>query len=324
MQRYRIVIMMVLFGLVPVIAAFFVALSFLEEEAPVVETPPVAEAPPPSPAPPPPPPPPVYYVFVAARALPAGTLLGEGDLNVQEINKEEIGEYVAVEKPTDENKQKESGKALRGYAVRETLAAGERLTGSAVVGPGQRGFLATVLKPGMLAVTINVGTATSYVGLLDPGDRVDVILTAALPGTGTPGGLVARTILEDVRVVAIDQWTGGGTGWSGSRASKSGPDESIEGIEHEEIVRSQIVTATLEVSPEQGNRLVLGGREGMLSLAVRSSLAAASAPQPSRAAVALHELLLPSGIPSGIERKAVRIFRGSEPAEAVSFSTAAQ
>ena len=51
MQRYRVVIMLVLFGVLPVVAAFFVALSFLGEqevEPTQAEVKPVTEeAPPP-------------------------------------------------------------------------------------------------------------------------------------------------------------------------------------------------------------------------------------------------------------------------------------
>ena len=46
MQRYRVVIMLVLFGVLPVVAAFFVALSFLGDEEPEqtqVEVAPVVE-----------------------------------------------------------------------------------------------------------------------------------------------------------------------------------------------------------------------------------------------------------------------------------------
>ena len=44
MQRYRVVIMQVRFGLLPVGAALFAALSFLEEEPPQAEVAPAAEA----------------------------------------------------------------------------------------------------------------------------------------------------------------------------------------------------------------------------------------------------------------------------------------
>ena len=77
MQRYRVVIMLVLFGVLPVVVAFFVALSFLEEQE--IESPPIAQAPVVE-AEPPPPPPETRKVFAAARALPVGTLLGKDDL----------------------------------------------------------------------------------------------------------------------------------------------------------------------------------------------------------------------------------------------------
>ena len=54
--------------------------------------------------------------------------------------------------------------------------------------------------------------------------------------------------------------------------------------------RTEMITATLEVSPEQGDRLVLGEHEGKLSLAVRSL--ATAVPRPSIVAVDLQGLLL--------------------------------
>ena len=226
--------------------------------------------------------------------------------------------------------------------VREALAEGAPLTRSAVVGPGQRGFLAAVLRPGARAVTIRVGPATSHAGLIDPGDRVDVILSAELAVDGGDRSVFARTIVEDVRVVAIDRQVGSGA-------------DSPGGGEDGEIVRTEIMTATLEASPAQGDRLVLGEHEGSLSLAVRSLAAVTVAQNASEAeAVDLREMLLSSpeftaseerlrraqelndlsirtqiveskkqlraAVESGATKlDAVRIFRGSEPPEEVVF-----
>ena len=327
MQRYRIVIMLVLFGVLPVIAAFFVALSFLEEQevepaqgevSPVVE-----EAPPP-------PPPESRNVLVAARALPVGTLLGKNDLTTLALDPAAIGEEHIV--LADD----ETTVVLRGYAVREALAEGAPITRSAVVEPGQIGFLAAALRPGARAVTIRVGESTGQAALVNPGDRVDVILTAELAVEGGERRMFARTIVEDVRVVAIDEWVGGEGGVLGTGR----PD--------------QIATATLEASLAQGDRLVLGEREGMLSLAVRSlAVAQSSGEATTGAAVDLREMLLSSSefsasqarlrrtqalsdlsvrtqIVESEERlraamegdattEAIRIFRGSEPAEEVVF-----
>ena len=280
MQRYRVVILIVLFGILPVAAAFVFALFFLEEGEPPAEPAPAAEAAPPvEEAPPPAPEKP--RVLAAVRTLPVGTLLRADDLTGVDLDLDPDAVrrgYVTVGEDRDDDAAAES---LRGYAVREAIAAGYPLTRRAVVGPGQRGFLATVLEPGTRAVAIEVGSATSQAGLIDPGDRVDVILTAELtaPGRGSPesgpageapgavpaaalggqapGAVLARTIVEDARVVAINRTTRG----------VGGPPAYGE---EEEIERGGIVTATLEVSPGEDDRLVLGGREGRLSLTIRS------------------------------------------------------
>ena len=331
MQRYRVVIMLVLFGVLPVVAAFFVALSFLGEEEPEpaqVEVAPVVEEPPPEPESPP-----AQEVLVAARALPVGTLLEEDNLTRGSLDSDDVGaeHFVAVDDT--------SAQALRGHVVREPIAAGAPLTRSAVLGPRQKGFLAAVLKPGSRAVTIRVGPATSHAGLIDPGDRVDVILSAEVALDGGDRSAFARTVVEDVRVVAIDRRPGPG----------AEPTERGEDAE-----RTEMVTATLEASPEQGDRLVLGDHEGKLSLAVRSLAAAEDPTDTVPSAVDLREMLLSTAEFSASEtrmkraldlgdlaarrqiveekeqlraaidgsadrRQAVRIFRGTEPAEEVVF-----
>ena len=350
MQRYRVVIMLVLFGVLPVVAAFFVALSFLEETEPEpaqVEVARVAEEPPPSTEPPE-----TREVLVAARALPVGTLLGKDDMTRLSLDPAAVDEdhFVVTDAVTGVVTDAVTGvvtdavtaASLRGHAVREAIAEGAPLTRSAVVGPHQRGFLAAVLRPGARAVTIRVGPATSHAGLIDLGDRVDVILSAELAVDGGERSVYARTIVEDVRVVAIDRRIGSGT-------------DSTAGGEGEEAGRTEMTTATLEAAPVQGDRLVLGEHEGRLSLAVRS-LAGAQSSDPATAsqAVDLREMLLSSSEFSVSEARlrraqelndlavrtqiveskeqlraamegsatkldAVRIFRGSEPAEEVVF-----
>ena len=277
MQRYRVVILLVVFGILPAAVAFFVALSYLKGEAAV---PPIAAAltaaSDEGAAGEPADPPETRRVLAAARPLPVGSLIGEEDLTALEI------EVDAVRKGHIPLGDEEPEDVLRGYAVRVPIAPGEAVVRSAVVGPGQRGFLAAVLGPSARAVTIRVGPATSHAGLIDPGDRVDVILSAELETTAGNRSVLARTIVEDVRVVAVDRRVGNGGGSTGEAASGS-PD--VEGTE-----RTEMITATLEVSPEQGDRLVLGEHEGKLSLAVRSL--SALVPRPNNAAVELQDLLL--------------------------------
>lgn len=289
MQRYRLVILMVLFGVLPVIGIFFLAASF-----PAGGPTPPAEAAP-APATVEKAAPDTVAIFAAARVLPVGTLLAEEDLTTIEVERPAVRPaHFVVGDPGAE--------ALRGHAVREALEAGDAFTQSSVVGPRQSGFLSAVLRPGARAVTIRVGAATSHAGLIDPGDRVDVILSAEL-ASGPDVGALARTIVEDVRVVAVDRRIGSGAA----------------SLEDGEAPRHEIVTATLEVSPTQGDRLVLGEHEGKLSLAVRP-LAGAAEP-PLRAAVNLGNLLLPpqTAVPVAAPTKTVRILRGAGDFEEVSF-----
>ena len=341
MRRYRVVIMLVLFGVLPVVAAFFIALSFLDESEPEPE-PTRVEVKPDVEEPPPPEPPVMRRVLVAARALPAGTLLDDGDLAEAELDP------VADETEYFPAPGESAGHSLRGHVVREALVEGAPITQSSVVGPDQGGFLATVLRPGTRAVTIQFGTATRRAGLVDPGDRVDVILSAELAADGRDRASFARTIVEDARVVAIDSRKIGD-----GAASLAENLEAASGGE-----QAEATTATLEVTPAQGERLVLGETEGALSLAVRSlatAAAEASSAAPPATAVELRNLLLsPSefsasegrlrryrklddvttrkqvaeaelGLKAAEEAGAttldtVRIFRGSEPAEDAVFA----
>ena len=304
MQRYRTVILLVLLGLLPLIAAVFVARLFLFNE-PV--QPAQAEVAPVEPVPEPVEVVDTTEVLVAARHLPLGTLLGEEDLGVREVD---IG---AVRSHHVEVSRKIGPATLFGHAMRREVGAGEWLTWSAVVGPGQRGFLAAALRPGMRAVTIQLGKGARHAGLIDPGDRVDVLLTALIEATpdASPQRVFSRTIIENVRVVAVDRRIEMGV------PSGNSTDQTIE--------RTEIVTATLEVSPDQANRLVLGEREGSLSLAVRS-LAVTASPHDGGTPIGLNEIMglpLPSNgddaadtEPPDAERigseRVVRVIRGDQ------------
>ena len=276
MRRYRTVIILILLIVVPLAVAVVVARFLLPgsaERTVQPQTEPSVAATSPSPKetkwrP----------VIAAARTLSVGTLLAETDLTEMDIDADALQ---AAHIPVDERM---TPAALRGHVVREPVAAGTPLTRSMIVGPGQRGFLAAALGPGTRAVTIRLGEGARFAGLIDPGDRVDVILTATQrlrDGTDT---VVARTILEDVRVVAVDRRVL-------STAEVTGGEE--------EVTRGEIVTATLEVSPGDADRLALGEREGILALAVRSL----EATRNSRGrAVRMKELLSPPVVKATPER----------------------
>src|SRR3546814_12773917 len=69
---------------------------------------------------------------------------------------------------------------LVGSVVRQSIAQGEPLIPARIVRPGDRGFLAAILTPGMRAVTVAINATSGIAGLIFPGDRVDLILTHAI------------------------------------------------------------------------------------------------------------------------------------------------
>ena len=327
MQRYRAVILIVVFGVLPLVVAFFAALSYLrgqEQEAALQPVTAVVETPPPAPPPPEP-----TRVLAAARDLPVGVLVRDTDLTELAIAAEAVrGAHFLLGEGEGVAASGLAASGLRGHAVRKPVASGEALTRSALIAPWEQGFLAAVLKPGARAVTIRVDPATSHAGLIDPGDRVDVILTAELSITERERSVFTRTIVEDVRVVAADRRFVEEVGL---------PPGSEEGAGNAGAsgARTEMVTATLEVSPGQADRLVIAEHEGRLSLALRS-LAASAEPRTSHSAVRLEEVLLPQSeapVPQSEDSPGqaeaeepvapvfttVRIYRGNSPVEVVVF-----
>ncbi|MDE0174975.1 MAG: Flp pilus assembly protein CpaB [Defluviicoccus sp.] len=282
MRRYRTVLILLLLVAVPLAGAVVAARILLPGEAPKQ----AAAKPKPAPVKPKPK---TRKVVAAARALQVGTLLRAEDLTALDVAVSEVRrEHVAMEgaKTID---------SLRGRAVRQPIAADAPITPAALVGPGQRGFLAAVLRPGTRAATIRPGESVQHAGLIDPGDRVDVTLTARLRLDKGPDQVFTRTILNDVRVIAVDRQVG--TGAAG-------------GEDGEEVKRTKIVTATLEVSPAQANLLALGEQEGKLFLAVRPLAAAAATEDPAEAAT-LRDLL---DLPEPEPEKRPEAARPAEPA----------
>ena len=96
--------------------------------------------------------------------------------------------------------------SLIGTVVRTEITAGQPVTQGALVRPGERGFLAAALGPGMRAVTVAVSATSGVAGFVFPGDRVDLVLTQEVTGGGDGAPLRAsETIIRNIRVLAVDQ-----------------------------------------------------------------------------------------------------------------------
>ncbi|WP_033919643.1 Flp pilus assembly protein CpaB [Sphingomonas sp. 37zxx] len=185
-------------------------------------------------------------VLVATRALPVGTILGPDSMRFQPWPEELIENAYHLEGKTDL-------KALQGTVVRFAVPAGQPIAQGSLVRPGDRGFLAAALGPGMRAVTVPVSAQSAVAGFVFPGDRVDLILTQSVPGGGDGPPLKAsETVLRNLRVLATDQRVDNQT----DEAGKS--------------VVSTYSTVTVEVTPRIAEKIAVAQTVGDLSLSLRS------------------------------------------------------
>jgi pilus assembly protein CpaB len=91
---------------------------------------------------------------------------------------------------------------LKGSVVRSTIFQGEPVRLIKLLGPDQS-FMSSILPTGKRAVATQIAADTSAGGFILPDDYVDVIMTMRPPERN--GGFVTETILENIRVLAIDQ-----------------------------------------------------------------------------------------------------------------------
>jgi pilus assembly protein CpaB len=185
-------------------------------------------------------------VLVATRALPVGTILDPQAMEFRPWPKELVEGAYYVRGDTDAAK-------LQGTVVRFPIPAGQPLTQGALVKPGDRGFLAAALGPGMRAVTVPVSTQSAVAGFVFPGDRVDLILTQSVQGGGDGPPLKAsETVLRNLRVLATDQKTDKGTDDKGN------------------TVVTTYSTVTVEATPKIAEKIAVAQTVGSLSLSLRS------------------------------------------------------
>jgi pilus assembly protein CpaB len=184
-------------------------------------------------------------VMVAQRSLPVGTIITTDSLGFQPWPKEMVQDAYFVEGEAD------MGKML-GTVVRLPITAGQPVTQGALVAPGDRGFLAAALGPGMRAVTITVSKKTGVAGFIFPGDRVDVMLTQSVSSATGPGVKVVETFIRNLRVLATDS------------------SADTETAENGKIIVKNFSTVTLEVTPRIAEKIAVADMVGTLSLALRS------------------------------------------------------
>jgi pilus assembly protein CpaB len=167
--------------------------------------------------------------------------------------------------------------------ARTPISRGQPVLVSQVSEFGQKVTIVETLSENGRAVAITVNAETAAGGFVTPGDYVDVILTQ-----GSGDDLRAVTILQNIRVIAVDQ-------------------DANQQSDAPQVSR----TVTVDVTPQQGQTLALAQRAGRLNLMLRDF--STEDDQPMRSLRLSDVLLEESPVPEEVVRaRTITVRRGTE------------
>ena len=126
------------------------------------------------------------------------------------------------------------------------IQVNEPILASKISGEGKGASIAALLPDGMRAAAVRINDVSGVAGFIQPNDSVDVLVTRNAVGPNTNGQQLTDVLLQNARVIAIDQ--------------------DAQGEEGKPAVAK---TATLEVTPLDAQKLALGQQVGQLSLVLR-------------------------------------------------------
>ncbi len=138
---------------------------------------------------------------------------------------------------------------IKGRVVRTALNKGEVILPSKLAQEGLAGGLSAVVPEGYRAMTVHVDEVVGVGGFVQPGDRVDVLVTMARgPFNQDP---VSRLVLQDLPVLTV-----------GEKFQEEGEGSKAK--------RRKVTVVTLQVKPQEGERLALISAEAKIILALRN------------------------------------------------------
>lgn len=135
-----------------------------------------------------------------------------------------------------------------GRVPRRTVSEGEPLMESALFPQGAEGGLSPIISEGHRAVAVKVNEVIGIAGFIKPGATVDVLATIRERGRAGASTSFSKVILQDVKVLAVDQ-----TMEEGNRG-----DPALVSV------------VTLEVVPRDAQKLTFAAHEGDIQLALRN------------------------------------------------------
>lgn len=148
--------------------------------------------------------------------------------------------------------------ALDGRVVKTNIQPNEPVTEARLAQKGTTGGLSSTIAEGKRAITVRVNEVVGVAGFALPGNYVDVIVN--MQDDRQPGDrsqVISKMVLQKILVLAV--------------AQETGRDET----------RPRVVSAvTLEVTPQEAEKIDLARSVGSLSLVLRGQLDASPAQTP--------------------------------------------
>ena len=147
-------------------------------------------------------------------------------------------------------------KSAEGRVLKQSLSANDLVRDTLLYPPGSAGGLATVIASGSRAMTVRVNDVVGVAGFALPGNYVDIIVnteprapSGARAQTEMPFRSISKIVLEKILVLAIAQ-----------EASREGTAPKV------------VNAVTLQVTPEQAEKVDLARSIGTLSLVLRNQM----------------------------------------------------
>jgi len=180
----------------------------------------------------------IVNVAVAAAAIPWGTKLSSENIQMKAF----LSKSLPAGCFTDPA-------ALAGRVVTVPLETGDIILKSFLAATDVKaGGVAAVVTPGNRAIAVRGDKVVGLAGLIKPGDRVDVLVTINDRKGRKKKGAITKVVLENILVLA-----------AGPQMQKGDKGES------------PVDVYTLEVTPEDAERLALASNEGKLHFALRNA-----------------------------------------------------
>ena len=192
--------------------------------------------------------PPMVEAVVAVRDLYMGIPITQEDVAVRKLMPEMV--------PGDETFQ--SVDEVVGRTPRERVLANELIRTERLARRDAGIGLNAIVTPGKRAMAVEVDTESGVAGFLQPNNFVDVIVTIKPDDNGIDAKWVTETILQGIKVLAVDQ--------------NLGNNEEKEKQNRSSSARRMRPSVTLEVTLEEAEKLALASSKGDLHLVLRSDV----------------------------------------------------